>query len=247
MDFKELITQESTIVEGLYGQSRSVCIVKGLYGHPTLCVAEREVEVYKRQSRGAENERKRLQKENEKLKKENHEHIGKYQQLEEQFDKYYSVSYKQGKEIMKLKEENKKLHEVLLTASLKAQKKFDALEEEYNALRQEKDEEEYEYIGRGDETLDRWVEENYGEDMDWEFDVRKERKGEYCHAKVEDDDGDIEIGIVIVPKEKCPHGRSAGFQQDIGECECGGYFDECKTCGDKYKCQHCGLCDGIDE
>lgn len=80
------------------------------------------------------------------------------------------------------------------------------LEEENKKLKEEikklKEDEEFEYVGRGDETLDRWVEENYGEDMDWEFDVRKVRRGEYCHAKVGDDYGDFEIGIVIVPKEE---------------------------------------------
>ncbi len=122
----------------------------------------------------------------------------------------------------------------------------DAIDPKNLKCNQTKEDDEFEYVGRGDETLDRWVKQNYGEDMDWEFDVRKERRGEYCHAKVGDDYGDWEIGIVIVPKEKeeCPHGIGGGFQLDIGECECGGHFDECKTCGDKYKCQHCGLCNG---
>ena len=50
-----------------------------------------------------------LEQENLKLKEEKDKLIGKYQQLEEIHDKYYSVSYKQGKEIIKLKKENKKM------------------------------------------------------------------------------------------------------------------------------------------
>ena len=40
----------------------------------------------------------------------------------------------------------------------------------------------------------------------------------------------------------CEHSKWGGFDEDIDDCDCGCSFDRCPTCGDKWKCQHCGLC-----
>ncbi len=85
--------------------------------------------------------------------------------------------------------------------NLRLKKENLRLKNQNKKLLQEIDDEGFEYVGMADGKLDRWVKQNYGEDMDWEFDVRKERRGEYCHAKVRRIYEDYQIGIVIVPKE----------------------------------------------
>ncbi len=50
------------------------------------------------------------------------------------------------------------------------------------------------------------------------------------------------------PKCKdCRFGVWAGFQLEIGECECGGDCEVCDGCGDEYKCSYCGLCEGSNK
>ena len=36
-------------------------------------------------------------------------------------------------------------------------------------------------------------------------------------------------------------------EEEEGICECGGEYEECTVCKDKYKCSHCGLCECQNE
>ena len=31
------------------------------------------------------------------------------------------------------------------------------------------------------------------------------------------------------------------------ECECGGEYQKCENCGDKFQCSYCGLCNCLEE
>ena len=264
MSLKELITQEPTILkmigkmmtkdqyyQHLEQENLKLKQEKCENLHEVLMTAQnkadRKFEILEEDYTQLFNKFDALKQENEKIKFENSAFIDANEGLAEK-------NKKLQEEIAELKEKepityHKLSNEDTAERVKEGDRRFCIVKGLKEMYEKEKDDEEFEYVGRGDETLDRWVEDNYGEDMDWEFGGReKTGQGLYCHAKVGDDYGDWEIGIVIVPKEYevlCPSGRGGGFQQDIGECECGGYFEECKTCGDPHKCQHCGLCAGI--
>ena len=40
----------------------------------------------------------------------------------------------------------------------------------------------------------------------------------------------------------CIHLGLGEFKKEE-DCECGGEYEECTVCEDKYKCSHCGLCE----
>ena len=57
-------------------------------------------------------------------------------------------------------------------------------------------------------------------------------------------DGCGGFNINSSPSTVCKHSRVDGFPHDVGDCDCGGYIEECPNCLDKVKCSHCGLCGG---
>ena len=140
---------------------------------------------------------------------------------------------------------------------------YEKYEEKYyeEEKEEESDEEEYEYYNYGTQEDGSFMVAGGGMMNGNAYATVEKRNDKYYYCEFGKCPFNIYIGDIIdwseerrdgcggfninsSPSTVCKHSRVDGFPHDVGDCDCGGYIEECPNCLDKVKCSHCGLCGG---